>query len=47
MLVNAQHIKQVPAARRCGGLSVVADLLRHGLIRASFVPLRRSVICAN
>lgn len=41
LLVNAQHIKQVPGrktdARDC---EWIADLLRHGLLRASFVPDR-------
>jgi len=39
MLVNAQHIKQVPG-RKTDVLDCqwIADLLRHGLIRASFVP---------
>jgi transposase len=41
LLVNAQHIKQVPGrktdVRDCEWL---ADLLRHGLLRASFVPDR-------
>jgi len=41
LLVNAQHIKQVPGrktdVRDCEWL---ADLLRHGLLRASFVPER-------
>jgi transposase len=39
LLVNAQHIKQVPGrktdVRDC---EWIADLLRHGLLRASFVP---------
>ena len=39
MLVNAQHIKQVPG-RKTDVLDCqwIADLLRHGLIRPSFVP---------
>lgn len=41
LLVNAQHVKQVPGrktdVRDCEWL---ADLLRHGLLRASFVPDR-------
>lgn len=41
LLVNARHIKQVPGrktdVRDCEWL---ADLLRHGLLRASFVPDR-------
>ncbi len=39
LLVNAQHIKAVPGrktdVRDC---EWIADLLRHGLLRASFVP---------
>src|SRR5712692_7089421 len=41
LLVNAQHIKQVPGrktdVRDC---EWIANLLRHGLLRASFVPER-------
>jgi len=41
LLVNAQHVKAVPGrktdVRDCEWL---ADLLRHGLLRASFVPAR-------
>ncbi len=41
VLVNAQHVKQVPGrktdVRDCEWL---ADLLRHGLLKASFVPSR-------
>jgi transposase len=41
LLVNARHIKQVPGrktdVRDC---EWIADLLRHGLLRASFVPER-------
>ena len=41
LLVNAQHIKQVPGrktdVRDC---EWIANLLRHGLLRASFVPDR-------
>jgi transposase len=39
MLVNAQHVKQVPGRKTdVGDCQWIADLLRHGLIRASFVP---------
>jgi transposase len=39
MLVNAQHIKQVPGRKTdISDCQWIADLLRHGLIRASFVP---------
>src|SRR5262249_3127397 len=41
LLVNARHIKTVPGrktdVRDC---EWIADLLRHGLLRASFVPAR-------
>jgi transposase len=41
VVVNAQHIKQVPGrktdVRDC---EWIADLLRHGLLRASFIPDR-------
>src|SRR5438552_19185362 len=41
VLANAQHIKQVPGrktdVRDC---EWIADLLRHGLLRASYVPDR-------
>jgi transposase len=43
ILVNARHIKAVPGrttdGRDCAGL---ADLLRHGLWQASFIPPRES-----
>ena len=39
MLVNAQHIKQVPGRKTdVSDCQWIAELLRHGLIRASFVP---------
>ena len=39
MLVNAQHIKQVPGRKTdVSDCQWIADLLRHGLVRASFVP---------
>lgn len=39
MLVNAQHIKQVPGRKTdVSDCQWIADLLRHGLIRSSFVP---------
>ncbi len=41
LLVNAQHIKQVPGRKTdVGDCEWIADLLRHGLLRASFVPDR-------
>jgi len=48
LLVNARHVKAVPGrktdVRDCEWL---ADLLRHGLLRGSFVPDRRSGTCAS
>lgn len=39
MLVNAQHIKQVPGRKTdVSDCQWIADLLRHGLVRGSFVP---------
>jgi transposase len=41
MLVNAQHIKAVPGRKTdLKDAEWIADLLRHGLLRASFVPPR-------
>jgi transposase len=41
LLVNAQHIKQVPGRKTdVKDCEWLADLLRHGLLRASFVPDR-------
>jgi transposase len=40
-LVNAQHVKQVPGRKTdVKDCEWLADLLRHGLLRASFVPDR-------
>lgn len=39
LLVNAQHIKAVPGRKTdVGDAEWIADLLRHGLLRASFIP---------
>jgi transposase len=39
LLVNAQHIKAVPGRKTDQkGSEWIADLLQHGLLRASFVP---------
>ena len=39
MLVNAQHIRQVPGRKTdVSDCQWIADLLRHGLVHASFVP---------
>jgi transposase len=41
LLVNAQHIKQVPGRKTdVKDCEWIADLLRHGLLRPSFVPER-------
>src|SRR5436853_7219926 len=41
LLVNARHIKQVPGRKTdVKDCEWIADLLRHGLLRASFVPER-------
>jgi transposase len=41
LLVNAQHVKQVPGRKTdIKDSEWLADLLRHGLLRASFVPER-------
>jgi transposase len=38
-LVNARHVKQVPGRKTdVGDAAWLADLLRHGLVRASFIP---------
>jgi transposase len=38
-VVNAQHIKAVPG-RKTDVLEWIADLLRHGLLKGSFIPGR-------
>lgn len=41
MLVNAQHVKQVPGRKTdVADCAWIAQLLEHGLLRASFVPNR-------
>lgn len=41
LLVNAAHVKQVPGRKTdVGDAAWLAELLRHGLLRASFVPDR-------
>jgi len=41
MLVNAHHIKQVPGRKTdVGDCEWIADLLRHGLLKGSFMPNR-------
>jgi transposase len=42
MVINAQHIKAVPGRKTdVKDAEWIADLLRHGLVRASFVPDRQ------
>ena len=39
LVVNAQHIKTVPGRKTdCKDAAWIADLLRHGLLRGSFIP---------
>lgn len=39
VLVNARHVKQVPGRKRdVGDAEWIAQLLQHGLLRASFIP---------
>ena len=39
LVVNAQHIKAVPERKTDGrDAEWIADLLRHGLLKASFIP---------
>jgi transposase len=41
MVVNARHIKAVPGRKTdVKDAEWIADLLRHGLLRASFIPDR-------
>src|SRR5438270_9512526 len=41
LVVNAAHIKQVPGRKTdVKDAEWIADLLRHGLLRASFIPDR-------
>jgi transposase len=41
IVVNAQHIKAVPGRKTdVKDAEWIADLLRHGLLKASFIPFR-------
>jgi len=43
LLVNAKHIKYVPGRKTdVKDASWIAELLQHGLLKASFVPAARS-----
>jgi Transposase. len=45
---NAHHIKAVPGRKTdVKDAEWIADLVRHGLVRASFVRRRRSASCAT
>ncbi len=42
LVVNAQHIKALPGRKTdVGDAQWIADLLRHGLLRGSFIPERQ------
>ena len=48
LLVNAQHIKQVPGRKTdMKDAEWIATLLQHGLLRGSFIPPRRSASYAT
>ena len=48
LVVNARHIKNVPGRKTdVKDAEWIADLLRHGLLRGSFIPPRRSVTCVT
>lgn len=48
LVVNAQHIKTVPGRKTdVKDCEWIADLLRHGLLRASFIPPGRNDSCAT
>jgi transposase len=48
LLVNAAHIKNVPGRKTDqNDAAWLAQLLEHGLLRASFVPPRRFASCAT
>ena len=48
LLVNAQHVRSVPGRKTdVADSEGLADLLRHGLVPASFVPPRPSRSCAT
>jgi transposase len=47
ILVNAQHMKAVPGRKTdIIDSEWIADLLRHGLLKASLIPLLPFVNCA-
>jgi transposase len=47
-LVNPQHMRAVPGRKTdLKDSEWLADLLRHGLVKPSFIPPPRSASCAN
>jgi transposase len=48
LLVNAQHIKQVPGRKTdLRDCEWIADLLQHGLLRGATYPSQNNGICAT
>ena len=48
LVVNAQHIKTVPGRKTdVKDAEWIADLLRHGLLKASFIPHLPNPTCAT
>jgi transposase len=48
VLVNAQHMKAVPGRKTdVKDAEWIADLLQHGLLKASFIPTSRATGCAR
>ena len=48
LLVNPQHMRAVPGKKTdIKDAEWIADLLRHGLLRASFIPPAPSARCAS
>ena len=48
LVVNAAHIKAVPGRKTdMNDAQWIAELLRHGLVRGSFIPDRSTVSCAS
>ena len=48
LVVNAQHMKAVPGRKTDGkDAEWIAQLLRHGLLKASFIPIEISENCVS
>lgn len=48
LIVNAKHIKNVPGRKNdVKGAEWIAGLLRHGLLKGSYIPNRECANCAN